>query len=73
MTIDTTRMTLAQQMAGPLPVNTELIGLVIESDDCYCRNFAAAVQNTLTKACGTLCNGVWRSLDPAILASAKRI
>ena len=71
MTIDTTRMTLARQMVGAyIPINTDVIGLVTESDDCYCRNYCAAVRNTLTGAVGTMIAGAWRTLDPAVLTSA---
>jgi hypothetical protein len=67
-------MTLARKMAGAyIPANIEILGLITESDDCYCRNWCAAVRNTLTDAVGTMVNGVWRSIDPDIFSNAKYI
>ena len=72
MTIDTSRLTLARQMAGPaIPSNTDILGLVIESDDCYCRNWSALVHNTVTNVYGTMICGVWRSIDPRIAMAAS--
>jgi hypothetical protein len=74
MTIDTTRIEMAKQMAGAYVLgNTEILGLIVESDDCYCRNWCAACRNTVTGVAGTMIAGVWRSLDQKVLEHARYI
>jgi hypothetical protein len=69
MTIDTTRIAMARQMAGHIPDDAEVIGLVTESDDCYCRNWSALVRMA-TGVYVTMIDHTIRSLDPAIARAA---
>ena len=57
---------MARQMAGAsLPDGAEVVGLVTESDDCYCRNGAALVRMP-TGIYVTMIDGVMRSVDQSI-------
>jgi len=69
MTIDLTRIPMARQMAGHVPEGAEVIGLVIESDDCYCRNWSALVRMA-TGIYVTMIGQTARSLDQAIARDA---
>lgn len=69
MTIDTTRIAMATQMAGHVPQGAEVIGLITESDDCYCRNYSALVRMR-TGIYVTMIAHAVRSLDPRIAKTA---
>lgn len=69
MKIDTTRITLARQMAGQVPDGATVIGLVTESDDCYCRNWSALVRMS-TGIYVTMIDHTVRSIDQAIARDA---
>ena len=67
MTIDTTRIALAEQMAGQVPQGAEIIGLVTESDDY--RNYSALVRMR-TGIYVTIAAHTTRSLDPRVARAA---
>ena len=69
MRIDTTRIAMARQMAGHIPDDAKVIGLVTESDNCYCRNRSALVRMA-TGIYVTMIDYTIRSLDPAIARAA---
>ena len=69
MTIDTTRIAIARQMAGHIPDDAEVIGLVTESNSCYCRNWSALVRMA-TGIHVTMIDHTIRPLNPAIARAA---
>ena len=71
MKIDKTSIILAKQMAGHVPEGASVIGLVIESNDCYCRNYSALVKMP-TGIYVTMIGQTVRSIDQRIAKAAIR-
>lgn len=69
MKVNTNRMNMARQMAGDVPDGAKIIGLITESDDCYCRNYAALVRMS-NGIYVTMMGNVIRSIDQNIAKKA---
>lgn len=69
MRIDTDRVKLATQLAGIIPRGAKVLGLITESDDCYCRNNCALVRFA-TGLYATMVGDVVRTIDQRIARAA---